>query len=66
MTWRLSAALAPSRNSSRWSGLRVGDQVPIETAQKRIERQVAASAVWVELDGDFAGRSRRSRRCLRG
>jgi DNA-binding MarR family transcriptional regulator len=34
-------------------GLRVGDAVPIEEAQSRLNRQAAASAVWVELDGEM-------------
>jgi DNA-binding MarR family transcriptional regulator len=33
-------------------GLRVGDAVPIEEAQSRLSLQAAASAVWVELDGE--------------
>ncbi|HEY8623897.1 MAG TPA: winged helix DNA-binding protein [Casimicrobiaceae bacterium] len=37
------------------SGLRVGDIMPIEIARERIERQVAATAIWVELDDDCGG-----------
>jgi hypothetical protein len=33
-------------------GLRVADQTPIDVAQERIGRQVAASAVWLELERD--------------
>lgn len=33
-------------------GLRVADQTPIDAAQERIGRQVAASAVWLELERD--------------
>ncbi|WP_294074911.1 MarR family transcriptional regulator [Sphingomonas sp.] len=33
-------------------GLRIGDAVPIEEAPARLSRQAAASAVWVELDGE--------------
>ena len=33
------------------SGIRVAGQVPIEAAVERIERQAAASAVWVEIEG---------------
>jgi hypothetical protein len=35
-------------------GLRVGDSVPIAEAGSRLSRQAAASAVWIELDGDQA------------
>jgi hypothetical protein len=34
-------------------GLRVGDAVPIDEAEDRLKRQAAASAVWIELDGDW-------------
>ena len=33
-------------------GLRIADRVGIEAAPERIDRQVAASALWVELDAD--------------
>ena len=33
-------------------GLRIADRVRIEAAPERIERQIAASALWVELDAD--------------
>lgn len=35
-------------------GLRVGAAVAIEDAPDRLNRQAAASAVWVELDGDIS------------
>ena len=34
------------------SGWRIADRVLIEAAPERLERQVAASALWIELDGD--------------
>lgn len=34
------------------SGLRIADRVGLEQAPERIDRQVAASALWVELDAD--------------
>ena len=34
------------------SGLRIADRVRIETAPERIDRQVSASALWVELEAD--------------
>ena len=34
------------------SGIRIADQVPIEAAPERIDRQVAASALWVEIARD--------------
>src|SRR3954452_9098475 len=37
------------------AGLRVGDTVGIESAGERIDRQVAATAIWVELDSDCGG-----------
>jgi len=37
-------------------GLRVGASVPIEGARARIEQQVAATALWIEIDKDCGGR----------
>jgi DNA-binding MarR family transcriptional regulator len=45
-------ALANAARLIETSGLRVADRVSIETARERIERQVSASAIWVELDRD--------------
>lgn len=36
-------------------GRRIADCVPIEAAQQRITQQVAAAAVWIELDQDCGG-----------
>lgn len=49
------AALSRAIRSIDASGSRVADKVPIEAALQRIERQVAASAIWVELDQDCGG-----------
>lgn len=49
------AAMTRALRTVEASGLRVGDKVPVESAQERIERQVAATAVWVELDDDCGG-----------
>jgi hypothetical protein len=45
-------AMALAEHSAAASGLRVGARLPIEQAAERIEQQIAASAVWVELDRD--------------
>ena len=45
-------ALARASRTIEASGLRIADRVLIEDARERMERQVAASALWVELDGD--------------
>jgi hypothetical protein len=36
-------------------GLRLGASVPIEQAKARIEQQVAATALWIEIDQDCGG-----------
>lgn len=46
------AALARAKRTIEDSGLRVADAVPIEAAAERFARQAAASAIWIELDGD--------------
>lgn len=45
-------ALAKAVRSVEAFGWRIGATVPIEDARDRIDRQVAASAVWIELDRD--------------
>ena len=37
------------------SGARIGAELPIDQALERLDRQVAASAVWVEVDEDAGG-----------
>src|SRR5436305_4241518 len=37
------------------SGFRVGDRVSVGSAKERIERQVSAAAIWLELDEDCGG-----------
>jgi DNA-binding MarR family transcriptional regulator len=46
------AALARARPTIQACGLRVGAELSIVDASERIERQVSASAIWVELDHD--------------
>ncbi len=38
-----------------FSGVRIGAELPIEEVGARLDQQVAASAVWVELDADCGG-----------
>ncbi|MEO7241183.1 MAG: MarR family winged helix-turn-helix transcriptional regulator [Sphingomicrobium sp.] len=45
------AALDRAARTISAAGFRIADQVILEAAPYRIERQVAASAVWLELDG---------------
>jgi len=49
------AALARAVQTIEATGLRVGGKVDIEEALERIERQVSASALWLELDRDCGG-----------
>jgi predicted transcriptional regulator len=49
------AALGRALRTVEATGLRVGGKVDIDSARDRIERQVAATAVWVELDRDCGG-----------
>ena len=46
------AALARAVRTVEACGFRIADTVGLEEAPERIERQVAASAVWVELESD--------------
>lgn len=46
------AALDRAARTIAASGLRIADRVGLEQAPERIDRQVAASALWVELDAD--------------
>src|SRR5438270_3627376 len=46
------AAMARAERSAAASGIRVGTRVPIHLAKERIERQISATALWVELDSD--------------
>jgi len=45
-------AMARAERSIAAAGFRVGARMPIESAVERIEQQVAASGLWVELDSD--------------
>jgi hypothetical protein len=49
------AALDRAARAVEAFGLRVGERLPIASARERIERQAAATAVWVELDNDCGG-----------
>ena len=46
------AALERAVRTIEATGSRIGDAMPIERARERIERQIAASAIWLELDRD--------------
>lgn len=46
------AALDRARRTIEAAGCRIGAAVPIECASERIDRQIAASAVWLEIDRD--------------
>lgn len=45
-------ALETARHAIDAFGLRVGAALPIEAALERIDRQAAASAIWIEIDED--------------
>ncbi len=49
------AAMLRALGTIEASGLRVADRVPVGEAKARIERQVAATAIWLELDDDCGG-----------
>ena len=46
------AALARAVRTIEAGGARVGGTLQIETARERIEQQVSAKAIWLELDRD--------------
>jgi hypothetical protein len=49
------SAMARAERCAAAAGLRVADRVPIELAGQRIEQQIAATALWIELDSDGSG-----------
>jgi DNA-binding MarR family transcriptional regulator len=49
------AARARAVRTIEATGVRIAAEVPVPEARERIERQVAASAVWLELDEDCGG-----------
>lgn len=49
------AAEARAMRTVAASGLRIAASLPIEEAGTRIERQIAATALWIELDEDCGG-----------
>ena len=46
------AALARAARTAEMSGCRIGASLDLQTAQEWLERQIAASTVWVEIDRD--------------
>lgn len=49
------AAIARGTATTEAAGLRIASAVPVADAIRRIERQAALSAVWIELDSDCSG-----------
>jgi len=49
------AAMARAERAIVAAGMRVAAKVPIELASRRIDQQVATSALWIELDSDGGG-----------
>jgi hypothetical protein len=50
-----ASAMARAERSAAVAGLRVAARLPIEGAVQRIEQQISAAALWVELDSDLGG-----------
>jgi hypothetical protein len=48
-------AMARAERTIGASGLRLGARLSIDAARSRIDQQVAASAVWIEIDQDCGG-----------
>ena len=46
------AAMARAVQTIEAAGCRIGDRMTIGSARERIERQITASAIWIELDRD--------------
>ncbi|HUP67645.1 MAG TPA: MarR family transcriptional regulator [Sphingomicrobium sp.] len=49
------AAMLRALGTIEASGLRIADKVPVGDAMARIEKQVSASAIWLELHDDCGG-----------
>ena len=49
------AALSRAETAVSAAGLRIGAKLPVEEAAARIDQQVSASAVWIEIDADCGG-----------
>lgn len=49
------AAMARAERTIVAAGMRVAAKVPIELASRRMDQQVATSALWIELDSDGGG-----------
>ena len=48
-------AMARANQTVESFGLRIGGRMPIARAKERIAKQIAATALWIELDGDCGG-----------
>ena len=46
------SAMRRARATADLSGMRIGAQLAIEEASKRLEQQASASAIWIEIDRD--------------
>src|SRR5690349_22015121 len=57
-------ALAQARATVEAAGCRIGEAMRLEQACERIERQIAASAIWIELDRDSGGQMDRVLECV--
>jgi hypothetical protein len=49
------AAMLRALSTIEASGVRVADKVAVGAARERIERQISATAIWLELDEDCGG-----------
>jgi DNA-binding MarR family transcriptional regulator len=49
------AAMSRAERTIDAAGIRIGAKLPIELAVARIDQQLAASALWIELDSDRGG-----------
>jgi DNA-binding MarR family transcriptional regulator len=58
------AAMARAVRTVEFAGCRIGDRMILESACERIEQQIAASAVWLELDRDCGSEMDRALDCV--
>ena len=47
-----ASAMATAVRTIEAAGCRIADRVPLRSARERIQQQIAASAIWLELDRD--------------
>jgi hypothetical protein len=59
------AALARAIRTVEAAGCRIGDRMTLGSARERIERQIAASAIWLELDRDCGAEMDDVLECIR-